>query len=81
MFRFEITEQICGDTAELYKQTIESNNGGFTSTNKYIFKHDCDEDHIIRYFDRNSMYPTIMTGKLPYGILLRDFQKPEDCTT
>lgn len=72
---------MCSDPMELYRQTIESNNGGFTTNNRYITKYDCDENQIIRYFDRNSMYPTIMTGKLPYGDLLREHEKPEDCTT
>lgn len=81
VFRFQITNQLHPDVKELYRQNIESNCGGFTSPNREIFKYDCGDDRVIRYFDRNSMYPTIMTQPLPYGNLLPEYSKPEDCTT
>lgn len=81
VFRFNITEQLHPDVKELYRQTIESNNAGFTSPNKGIFNYECGEDRIIRYLDRNSMYPTIMTQPLPFGDLYREHRKPEHSTT
>lgn len=70
IFRFDITEDMFPNALEMYQCIIESNCGGFTSFNRHINKYDCGLTRHIKYVDRNSMYPTIMTGALPYGDLL-----------
>lgn len=70
IFRFDLKEEHFENFKEMYQQIIESNTGGFTSRNKYEFEYDCKDDWNIKCFDRNSMYPTIMIGDLPYGDLL-----------
>lgn len=76
MFRFHIDETMFENAKDMYHYIIESNCGGFTSFNKYITKYDCGTDKHIKYVDRNSMYPTIMTGALPFGDLMET--PPED---
>lgn len=71
-FRFNLKETTLGDFKDLYYQTIKSNHGGFTTYNKGIPLYDCPDDMHIKYYDRNSMYPTIMTEAIPYGDILTE---------
>lgn len=74
VFRFNLNNEYENelDIDSMYKRTIESNCGGFTSFNKNIHIYDCDSSRVIKYFDVNSMYPWIMTGALPYGSILTE---------
>lgn len=61
-----------GDFKDLYQRTVESNCGGYTSYNRRFSRYDCGPDKHIKYYDRNSMYPTIMTEEIPYGDILKE---------
>lgn len=63
--RFEVTQ-------EAYQYIGLSNIGGFTSFNENEKIYRCKEDEEIRYFDMNSMYPTVITEGIPWKPLLNN---------
>lgn len=76
IFRFDLkNEYDTEDVKDIYRRTIESNNGGFTSFNRHVYRYECDNTHEIRYYDVNSMYPWVMTGRIPYGSITTE--RPE----
>lgn len=75
-FRFNLMDYDITNFKDLYQRTVESNCGGYTSYNKKFFRYQCRDDQHILYYDRNSMYPTIMTESLPYGDILTE--KPDE---
>lgn len=79
-FRFNLKDSVIGNFKELYQWTVESNCGGFTTFNEEIRKYECPADKHIKYFDMNSMYPTIMTGKLPYGEIFTEIPEGDYVT-
>lgn len=68
-FRFVIDK-------ESYQSIGISNIGGFTSFNKQYPIYRCKPNEEIRYYDMNSMYPTVMTEGIPWKPLLN--QPPTD---
>lgn len=73
-YRFDLTHEYHtkDDCLMMYRRTIESNCGGFTSFNKYISRYDCNDSRQIKYYDVNSMYPWILRQRIPFGTILTE---------